>query len=287
MQMNLHFVQQGCNNGYAVLPSRQSVFYGVGFHTEALRPTENCSGFVADCNGPRSSRKQTSVRGVFWRSYSVLGRPPSTHSLSDKGLVYSNDFSPLSNTPSNSINGNNPVGTGVPVLNRTSCPPAIIRGVPLGVVDAINRVLLGRSFSHVGKKVLVGITPPVTYRNSFSPVPSVSSGTWDSASSNDSFPYSVGVCARKAMRNIVSGVQFLANTTARLCASAKVAANDYDASSAFTGAVPKSNSSYSSMGEADNGKSSKLLSSLVFYRHVRSLVVRMLIIHERAMRIVK
>ena len=287
MQMTLCVNHQGQHRLNLVDSSCEFIFNGVRLYAKMIRPSRNRSSLVANCNGSRGSRKQSPVRGVLGRIYSVFSRPAAVHSLSDKRLMDSNSFCPFRNATSYTINSNVYVRAGVSVLNLARSPSAIFGAVSLGVINAIYRMALGWPFSHVVKKVLVGIKPSVAHGNPLLAIPDVAGCARDGASRNNTLPYSVGFSSRKAVCYIVSCVQFFANAAARIGSSSKVVGDHYGASSALTSTVPERSASYSSAGEANHGKSSKLLSGFVFDRHSGSLVGNSYIIHQRALEIVK
>ena len=92
-------------------------------------------------------------------------RPVHLESVRNKTGIASESSSPLSQGHGDPFVGYKFTSAGVVLLLLYRCPPAIFRRVVAIVVDAVNRVIGGRFFAHIRKKVRKGIYPFITDSN--------------------------------------------------------------------------------------------------------------------------
>lgn len=96
-----------------------------------------------------------------------VGERPTilVQALMDGKQWYFRDLSPFYQRQAPPIHSKNAVASSVPRLFLFARPPAILGRVALLIVDAVNRVLQGWTFTHILEERLKGISPFQAHRN--------------------------------------------------------------------------------------------------------------------------
>ena len=91
--------------------------------------------------------------------------PVGSESAANDPIVNSSLSGPLGKGLGAAIPLKQDIGAGVVGLLLLGCPPAILRAIPLVIINAVNGMLGGRSWPHVIKEILKAVSPAVTHGN--------------------------------------------------------------------------------------------------------------------------
>jgi hypothetical protein len=116
---------------------------------------------------------QISVLTIVWFTQGVLNCPPITEPCPQSLYWNVQLFRPFDQKQPFPSKGVSDSSCCIPHLLPTSCPTAVRRTVSFAILNAVKRMQGSRFSSHVGQKVFVS-SPPFTYRNSSTTIPSVS-----------------------------------------------------------------------------------------------------------------